>query len=285
VSIGSYRPRRVVENDEVCALLDVDDEWVRRRSGIVSRRFAAADEDVVSMGVAAGRDALDRAGLSPSRVNAVVLATMSHLWQTPAAAPQIAERLGSKAAAFDANAACAGFCVALALGDSLVRSGAADYVLVIGSDKMTDIIDPRDRSTAFLFGDGAGAVVVGPGDAGIGPVAWSSDGAGSGLIAHSGSWRTLRDDPGAEWPTMRMAGREVADLARRPGSRVAHDADGRTGGLPMGDKRGPGDGARGVEVRRGGGRRPLGFCATPVQSPHHRRGREETGVAGARGDR
>lgn len=209
VSIGSYRPRRVVGNDEVCALLDVDDAWVRRRSGIVSRRFAGPDEDVVSMGVEAGRDAIERAGLSPSQLNGVVVATMSCLQQTPAAAPQIAERLGSNTVAFDINAACAGFCVALGIGDSLVRAGNADYVLVIGSDKMTDIIDPRDRSTAFLFGDGAGAVVVGPGDPGIGPVAWSSHGAGCDLIAHSASWLSLRDDPGAEWPTMRMAGREV----------------------------------------------------------------------------
>lgn len=209
LGVGAHRPGRVVDNEEACAHIDSGDDWVRRRSGIERRRFAGPGEDVVSMGVAAGRAALEHAELAPSRIDVVVLATMSHLEQSPAGAPQIAEHLVGKAAAFDINAACAGFCVALATADSLVRSGAADHVLVVGSDKMTDVIDPCDRSTAFLFGDAAGAVVVGPGGGGIGPVAWSSDGAGRDLIAHSSSWAALRDDPGAQWPTMRMAGREV----------------------------------------------------------------------------
>jgi 3-oxoacyl-[acyl-carrier-protein] synthase-3 len=205
----------LVSNDEVCALIDSTDEWVRRRSGIVSRRFAGPDEDVVAMAVAAGTVALAEAGLAASRIDTVIVATMSHLEQTPAAAPQVADRLGSRAAAFDVNAACSGFCVALGTADALVRSGTAEYVLVVGADKMTDIIDPRDRSTAFLFGDGAGAVVVGPGDSGISPVAWNSDGSGKGLIAHSAPWTVLRDDPAADWPTMEMSGQSVFRWATR----------------------------------------------------------------------
>jgi 3-oxoacyl-[acyl-carrier-protein] synthase-3 len=209
ISLGVHRPARVVSNDEVCARIGSTDEWVRRRSGIVSRRFAGPDENVVTMAAAAAGAALANAGLAASRVDTVILATMSHLEQSPPAAPQIADRLGSRAAAFDVHAACAGFCVALGNADALVRAGMAEYVLVVGSDKMTDIIDPTDRSTAFLFGDGAGAVVVGPGEPGIAPVAWHSDGSGRDLIAHSASWSALRDDPAAAWPTMRMAGQSV----------------------------------------------------------------------------
>jgi 3-oxoacyl-[acyl-carrier-protein] synthase-3 len=209
ISLGVHRPERVVSNDEVCALIGSTDEWVRRRSGIESRRFAGPDENVVTMATSAAAEALTAADLSASRIDTVILATMSHLEQSPPAAPQIADRLGTRAAAFDVHAACAGFCVALGNADALVRAGMAEYVLVIGSDKMTDIIDPADRSTAFLFGDGAGAVVVGPGEPGIAPVAWQSDGAGKSLIAHTAPWSVLRDDPDAPWPTMRMVGQSV----------------------------------------------------------------------------
>lgn len=210
LSVGAYRPARVVSNDEVCEQIDSSDEWVRRRSGIVSRRFAGPDEDVISMATAAGRQALDRAGLAPSEVDAVLVASMSYLWQSPAAAPQIVHRLGARAAALDLDAACAGFSHALTVGSALVRAGSAEHVLVIGSDKMTDIIDPADRSTAFLFADGAGAVLVGPSpEARIGPVAWGSDGGRHHLVEHSANWLDLRDKPDPTWPTLRMAGREV----------------------------------------------------------------------------
>jgi 3-oxoacyl-[acyl-carrier-protein] synthase-3 len=209
LSVGVHRPERVVSNDEICVLIDSTDEWIRRRSGIVSRRFAGPDDDVVTMAVAAGRSALQRADVSAARVDAVILATMSYLHQTPPAAPQVADQLGSRGAAFDINAACAGFCVALGTAEALVRGGTADYVLVIGSEKMTDLVDSHDRSTSFLFADGAGAVVVGRGDTGIGPSAWSSDGSHHSLIAHSASWAALRDTPATAWPTMRMEGPAV----------------------------------------------------------------------------
>lgn len=210
VSFGGYRPVRVVTNDEVCALIDTTDEWVRKRSGIVSRRFAGPDENVIDMAVAAARQALDRAGIPASKVDTVLLASMSHLQQSPAAAPQVAARLGSHAAALDVNAACTGFCYGLAMASSLVSARMAEYVLVVGAEKMTDIVDPTDRSTAFLFADGAGAALVGPAtEPGIGPVAWRSDGDRHHLIAHSASWLDVRDKPELDWPTMRMAGQEV----------------------------------------------------------------------------
>ncbi|MFC7979735.1 beta-ketoacyl-ACP synthase III [Streptomyces cinereoruber] len=215
LGIGAYRPARVVDNDEVCLRLDSDDAWIRRRSGIVTRRFAGPDETVVSMGATAAVKALAEAGISPAKVGLVLLATMSHLEQSPPAAPRVAHRMGADgAAAMDIGAACAGFCHALALADSAVRSGRARHVVVIGSERMSDLIDPADRSTAFLFGDGAGAVVVGPSDEpGIGPTVWGSDGTGERLIAHEHNWLHARETQ--TWPVMRMAGPAVFRWATR----------------------------------------------------------------------
>ncbi|MFK4105098.1 beta-ketoacyl-ACP synthase 3 [Streptomyces sp. NPDC019531] len=215
LGIGACRPARVVDNDEVCARLDSDDAWIRRRSGIVTRRFAGPSETVVSMGAAAAVKALAEAGVSPSAVGLLLLATMSHLEQSPPAAPRVAHAIGADAAAaVDIGAACAGFCHALALADCAVRSGTTRHVVVVGAERMSDLIDPADRSTAFLFGDGAGAVVVGPADEpGIGPTVWGSDGTGDRLIAHEHSWLRARET--RNWPVMRMAGPEVFRWATR----------------------------------------------------------------------
>jgi 3-oxoacyl-[acyl-carrier-protein] synthase-3 len=223
--VGGYRPARVVFNKEISAAIDSTDEWIQQRSGITSRRFAGPDETIVSMAVAAGQDALAHAGVAPDRVGAVLVATMSNLRQSPTAAPEVAHRLGAPAAAaFDLGAACAGFCYGVAIADSLIRSGTAEYVLVIGSERMSDIVDPRDRSTAFLFGDGAGAVLVGPStQPEIGPVVWGSDGAAHDLIGHTDSWASLRDGTGS-WPTLRMAGPEVFRWALREVPPVARAA-------------------------------------------------------------
>ncbi|WP_399920098.1 beta-ketoacyl-ACP synthase 3 [Streptomyces kanamyceticus] len=216
LGLGAYRPARVVDNDEVCARLDSDDAWIRRRSGIVTRRFAGPKETVISMGAAAAAKAMADAGTSPAEVDLVLLATMSHLEQSPPAAPRIAHAVDAAgAAAVDIGAACAGFCHALALADAAVRSGTARQVVVIGSERMSDLIDPTDRSTAFLFGDGAGAVVVGPGaEPEIGPTVWGADGRGDRLIAHEHSWLNARREAGS-WPVMRMAGPEVFRWATR----------------------------------------------------------------------
>src|SRR5690349_2115643 len=163
LSVASYRPRTEVGNETIAALIDSSDEWIRRRSGIESRRHAAPDEDLVTMATAAASKALAGAGVDPHDVSAVLMATMSHRGRATTAAPLVAGALGATAAAaMDLGAACAGFPYALATADALVRSGAATYVVVVGAERMTDIIDDRDRGTAFLFGDGAGAVVVGP---------------------------------------------------------------------------------------------------------------------------
>jgi 3-oxoacyl-[acyl-carrier-protein] synthase III len=222
---GAYRPHRIVTNDEVAARTGRTAEWIQRRTGIVERRYAAADETVVDMAVEAARKAAADAGVEPDKLQAVVLTSMSGLRQSPGDATQIADRLGTHGAAFDLNAACAGFCYGLALAASMVRDGAARYVVVIGSDKMTDIVDPEDPSAAILFADGAGAMVVGPREeAGIGPVVWGSDGSRGGLIAHSASWLEYRDDPEVDWPTMRMAGPEVFRWAIEEMPKVALEA-------------------------------------------------------------
>ncbi|MEV4347774.1 beta-ketoacyl-ACP synthase 3 [Actinoplanes sp. NPDC049596] len=199
LSAATYRPRTEVGNEPIAALIDSSDEWIRRRCGIESRRRAAPDEDLVTMATAAASKALAGAGVDPRDVSAVLVATMSHRGPATTVAPLVADALGATAAAgMDLGAACAGFPHALATADALVRNGSADYVLLVGAERMTDIIDERDRGTAFLFGDGAGAVVVGPAPAcGIGPVVWGADGAGSELLRY--------DEAGI----LRMAGPEV----------------------------------------------------------------------------
>ncbi|MFL9659397.1 beta-ketoacyl-ACP synthase III [Streptomyces sp. PB17] len=215
LGVGAYRPVRVVGNDEICTRIESSDEWIRRRSGIVTRRFAGPGETVISMAAEAARKAMAQSGTDPAEVDAVLLASMSFLEQAPAAAPRVAHLLGARTAgALDVSAACSGFCYALGLADSLVRSGDARHVVVVGSERMSDIIDPEDRSTAFLFGDGAGAVVVGPSEEpGISPVVWGSDGQHHQLIAHDHSWLAPRGD--GLRPYLRMAGPEVFRWATR----------------------------------------------------------------------
>lgn len=213
VGLGAYRPRRVVENDEVCAPIgDVDPGWVLARSGIRTRRFAGPDETVVDMAGAAAGDALTAAGVTASVIDTVLVATMSADTACPQVSTRVAERLGTTAPAMDVGAACSGFCYALELAGSLVRAGTSSHVLVIGVERMSDLLDPRDRATAFLFGDGAGAVVVGPAEQrGIGAVAWGSDGGKADLIVHSPSWLEAVRPGGADGdvPGLRMQGPAV----------------------------------------------------------------------------
>ncbi|MFP5347861.1 MAG: beta-ketoacyl-ACP synthase III [Actinomycetes bacterium] len=210
LSVGAYRPERVITNEEVCQHIDSSDQWIRERSGIVTRRWAAKDETVVDMSEAAAAEAIERAGLTGSDIDAVIVATISHPYQTPAAGPLLANRLGATpAAAFDISAACAGFCHAVSLAHDMVRGGSAGNVLVVGVEKLSDWTDIHDRSTAFIFGDGAGAVVIGPSDfPGIGPTLWGSDGAAWDVITQKHSWIDVRDHT-TEWPALRMAGQSV----------------------------------------------------------------------------
>src|SRR5262245_1052242 len=187
LGLGVYRPRRVVTNAEICTHIDSSDEWIRARSGITERRWAEPDETLAAMSVQAASAALADAGIAASDVGCVVVATVTHLEQTPSVAALIAHQLGAvNAAAFDISAGCAGFCHGVALGRDMVQGGSAGYVVVIGAERLTDLIDKNDRATAFIPGDGAGAVVIGPApQPGIGPVVWGADGGLSGVISQT----------------------------------------------------------------------------------------------------
>jgi 3-oxoacyl-[acyl-carrier-protein] synthase III len=211
LGIGGYRPRKVVPNADIIERIDSSDEWIQTRSGIKTRRVAAADETVTMMSREAAEKALQRAGVTPDQVDCVIVATVSHMLQTPAAATLIADELGATpAAAFDISAACAGFCYGIALASDMVRGGTAKYVLVIGVERLTDLTDFEDRSTAFLFADGAGATVVGPAEQpGISPVIWGSDGSKFDLIRQEEGWDEVFETDKPAWPHLRMEGNPV----------------------------------------------------------------------------
>ena len=236
LGIGAYRPRRSVPNSEIVDRIDSSDEWIRTRSGITARRIADPDETVISMSVSAANDALADAGITATDVDAVIVATVSHLMQTPAAATMIAHQIGATpAAAFDISAACAGFTYGVSLASDMVRVGTARNVLVIGVEKLSDITNPVDRGTAFIFADGAGAILIGTSDEqGIGPVVWGSEGERADLIRQEAYWPvegfgaedpTLDPDPEAAKgahllrmdgsPVFRWASFEMAKVARR----------------------------------------------------------------------
>ena len=178
LGLGSYRPRRRVTNDELSTMMDTNDEWIQSRVGIAERRWASEDETLVEMAVAAGGKALAASGLSPEDVDLVIVASASLTAPIPGIGPQVAHRLGiGRPGAFDLNAGCAGFCYSLGLASDAIRSGDARNVLVVGVERLTDVTDLTDRTTAVIFADGAGAAVVGASDEpGIGPAVWGSDG-------------------------------------------------------------------------------------------------------------
>jgi 3-oxoacyl-[acyl-carrier-protein] synthase-3 len=226
MSVGAYRPARVVTNDEIAGPINSSDEWIRERTGIIERRFAAYDESVVDMAVAAAGKALANAGVAPEAIGMVLLATVTHPYQTPSAAAVVSDLLGAtNAGALDIGAACAGFCYGLGLADSIVRTGTSEHVLVIGVEKLTDFVSLTDRGSAFIFADGAGAVVVGPSDhPGIGPVVWGADGSQKDAITMTQSWIEYRDEPAEQYPVLTMQGQQVFRWAVREISEVCTQA-------------------------------------------------------------
>ncbi|GAB4589560.1 beta-ketoacyl-ACP synthase III [Nocardia sp. IFM 10818] len=239
LGLGVYRPARIVTNEEVAGPIESSDEWIRTRSGIHTRRFASDEETILSMSVAAARDAIEAAELEPGEIDCVIVATSTWLLLTPAAAPQVASELGlNHPAAFDISAGCAGFCHALALASDLVKGSTARHVLVIGVEKLTDAVNPKDRGTAFLFADGAGAVVVGPSEEpGIGPTVWGSDGTQHHAIRQDKDWmdffREIDDKgPDAVRPYLAMEGTAVFRWAAHSLEKVCRDAIERAGLTP-----------------------------------------------------
>jgi 3-oxoacyl-[acyl-carrier-protein] synthase III len=182
--IGAALPERRVANAEVAARLGVDEEWIQRRTGIGERRYAAPGQRVSDLAASAARNALRNAGLDPSAIDMVLVATVASDEITPSTAPLVAHELGMEnVAAIDVGAACAGSLAALAHATAWIEAGRARHVLVIGAEILTRFIDLDDRRTAPLFGDGAGALVVSlDADGRIGPFVLGSDGAAASAI-------------------------------------------------------------------------------------------------------
>ena len=227
IGLGVYRPARDVPNSEILQRIDSTEEWILSRSGIESRRFAADGETVADMGAAAAEAALADAGLAAGEVDVLIVATATGLNQTPSVAAEVDVRIGTDgAAAFDIGAACAGFCHGLALANDLIRGGTARHVLVIGVEKLSTFLNLDDRSTAFIFGDGAGAAVVGPSDEpGIGPVVWGSDSSGIAHIRQDRPWDETFDQPdGPQWPHLEMDGNPVFRWAAFDMAKAAQQA-------------------------------------------------------------
>jgi 3-oxoacyl-[acyl-carrier-protein] synthase-3 len=217
LSVGAYRPSRLVPNSEIVDLIDSSDEWIVQRTGIESRRFASADESVVDMAIGAAEQALTRAKLTIGDIDTVVVATITYPHQAPSAATAVIQRMGNPtAAAFDISAACAGFCYGVAMAHDMVRAGSAKKVLVIGVEKISDFTDPTDRATAFIFADGAGAVIIGESsEPGIGPVEWGSDSESRDAILMNPSWIEVRNTEtqltkaDVKWPNITQEGQKV----------------------------------------------------------------------------
>ncbi|MFT4286137.1 beta-ketoacyl-ACP synthase III [Nocardioides sp.] len=232
LGVGSYRPSRVVPNSELVDAIDSSDEWIRTRSGIIERRWATPEETVQAMSVAASRKALEHAGIDVKQIDCIIVATVSHFSQTPAVAALIADELGTDhPAAFDISAACAGFCHGIAMASDMIRAGSAGHVLVIGVERLSDLLNANDRGTAFIFADGAGAAVVGPSEEpAIGPVVWGSAGEQAHLIRQNVDWLTWGTaGDGDRTPWLAMEGNPVFRWASFAMAKVAHEALDRAG--------------------------------------------------------
>lgn len=224
LGVGGYRPTRVVPNEVILETIDSSDEWIRSRSGIQTRHWANAEETVAAMSIEASGKAIADAGISAEQIGGVIVSTVSHFKQTPAVATEIADKLGTnKAAAFDISAGCAGFGYGLTLAKGMIVEGSAEYVLVIGVERLSDLTDLEDRATAFLFGDGAGAVVVGPSkEPAIGPTVWGSEGDKSETIKQTVAWTEY--DSSGKFPAITQEGQAVFRWAVFEMAKVAQQA-------------------------------------------------------------
>lgn len=235
--LGSALPGRLVDNEAIAPGIGVDAAWIERRTGIRGRRHAASGETVVSLATAAGREALLAASIPAASVDLVLVATLAPDDLTPNAAPQVAHALGAaRAGAIDVGAACTGFVSALAIGASAIEAGRAEHVLVIGAEVLSRFVDASDKSTAGLFGDGAGAALLSAGDHGrIGAVALGCDGAAAPFICARRDEQLIRMDGhetfkravgalvGATHDALRLADLDAADVDLF----VYHQANGR----------------------------------------------------------
>ncbi|MBC7723982.1 MAG: ketoacyl-ACP synthase III [Burkholderiaceae bacterium] len=225
--LGAARGEHVVSNDDIAGPIDSSDEWIRQRTGVIERRRAGKDVEAVDLAVEASLEAIANAGIRPDQIDAVLVSTISNSVQTPSLAALLADRIGATPApAYDISAACAGYTYGIAQADAFVRSGLAEYVLVVGAEKLSDFAKPTDRTISFLLADGAGAAIVGPSDTpGISPTVWGSDGSKWDAVRMSSTLAEYRDGAGdVEWPTLQQEGQTVFRWAVWDMAKVAQRA-------------------------------------------------------------
>ncbi|MBI4530506.1 MAG: ketoacyl-ACP synthase III [Candidatus Latescibacteria bacterium] len=190
LGVGSAVPKRVLTNFDVEKMVDTTDEWIRTRTGIERRRIASPEETTASLSAGAALNALYDADLDPLKIDVIMIATVTPEMSFPSTGCVVQDAIGAKnAAAMDISAACPGFLYALSIADTYVTMGRYDYILVVGAETLSRIVDWTDRNTCVLFGDGAGAVVVGPSrrkDDGILDVYIRSDGSKGDLLCMPG---------------------------------------------------------------------------------------------------
>lgn len=225
LSVGAARGDLVVPNDELVGPIDSSDEWIRQRTGVIERRRASKGLDAVDLAEAASLEAIATAGIRADQIGAVLVSTISNVAITPSMASLLAHRIGATPApAYDISAACAGYTYGIAQADALIRSGVAEYVLVVGAEKLSQFARPDDRTISFLLADGAGAAVVGPSDVpGISKTIWGSDGSKWDAVGMDATFEQFRDGEKG-WPLMRQEGQTVFRWAVWEMAKVAQQA-------------------------------------------------------------
>ena len=225
-SVGAARGDLTVTNDDIAGPIDSSDEWIRQRTGVITRMRASKEVNAVDLAEAASLEAIAKAGIRPDQIGAVIVSTISNTVQTPSLASLLTDRIGATPApAYDVSAACAGYTYGIAQADAFVRAGLAEYVLVVGAEKLSDVAKPTDRTISFLLGDGAGAAIVGPSDTpGIAATVWGSDGSKWDAVGMDRPLKEAFDDPEGEYPTLRQEGQTVFRWAVWEMAKVAQQA-------------------------------------------------------------
>ncbi len=225
-AVGAARGDLTVTNDDIAGPIDSSDEWIRQRTGVITRMRASAEVHAIDLAEAASREAIEKAGITPDQIGAVIVSTISNSVQTPSLAALLADRIGATPApAYDVSAACAGYTYGIAQADAFVRAGLATYVLVVGAEKLSDFANPTDRTISFLLGDGAGAAIVGPSDTpGIAATVWGSDGSKWDAVGMDRTLKEAFDDRDGGFPTLRQEGQTVFRWAVWEMAKVAQQA-------------------------------------------------------------